>query len=217
MVVTKLSSQKRDSSRVNLYIDKNFFCGLSLDLIAKYNIYLGKELSDTELDIILKDELENRLLQRAMTYISRAIKTEFQVRRYLRDLIFKKKGIWFNDMEKEQSEQLTEKVILKLKEYKYIDDEEFAEQFILSRVKNKPRGKIVISSELQSKGVNKEIAISKVEELIEDEYDILKRVYKKKYNEERFSTDDRRKIDFLRRKGFSWDLIQKYIENEFAN
>jgi regulatory protein len=214
MKVTKLSSQKKDSSRVNVYIDEEFFCGLSLDLVAKFNLYDDKEVDVKELDEILFEELKARFSQRALSYVSKTLKTEFQLRRYLKTLSFKKKGSWYNDIDKAKLEEIFNEAIKKLDEYGYINDEEFAEQFILSRIKNRPRGKMVLVSELMSKGVDKELARKKVEELVEDEYEVLERTYRKKFNEEKITIRDRKKIDYLKRKGFSWDLIKKLIDNE---
>jgi len=216
MKVTKLVSQKRDPDRVNMYIDEEFFCGISLDGIAKFNIYLGKELEESDLEEILFEELKNRFFQRAIDYISRAIKTEVQLKRYLRELSFKKKGKWFTDVSKESLEEIINDTAERLKEYNYLNDEVFAEEFLQSRMKNRPRGKSVLLSELISKGVNAELAKEKVEELVEDEYAILKRIYEKKYGDENMSIQDSKKIDFLRRKGFSWDLINEFLNNEFT-
>ena len=216
MKVTKLVSQKRDPDRVNMYIDEEFYCGISLDGIAKFNIYLGKELEESDLEEILFEELKNRFFQRAINYISRAIKTEVQLKRYLRELSFKKKGKWFTDVSKESLEEIINDTAERLKEYNYLNDEVFAEEFLQSRMKNRPRGKSVLLSELISKGVNAELAKEKVEELVEDEYAILKRIYEKKYGDENMSIQDSKKIDFLRRKGFSWDLINEFLNNEFT-
>jgi regulatory protein len=216
MKVTKLVSQKRDPDRVNMYIDEEFFCGISLDGIAKFNIYLGKELEESDLEEILFEELKNRFFQRAINYISRAIKTEVQLKRYLKELSFKKKGKWFTDISKESLEEIINDTAERLKEYNYLNDEVFAEEFLQSRMKNRPRGKSVLLSELISKGVNAELAKEKVEELVEDEYAILKRIYEKKYGDENMSIQDSKKIDFLRRKGFSWDLINEFLNNEFT-
>jgi len=214
MKVTQLSSQKKDSSRVNLYVDGDFFCGLSLDAVAKFGIYQGREIEEKELAEILVDELKNRFSQRAMSYISRAIKTEYQMRRYLKTLSIKKKGTWYKEIEEDQLEDIIEEIITKLKEYDYLDDEEFAFQFITSRIRTKPRGKQVLVSELMSKGVNKDLAKEKVDELVADEYDVLRRVYEKKYKGDKITIRDNKKIDFLKRKGFNWDLIKQLIEDE---
>lgn len=214
MKVTQLSSQKRDPSRVNLYIDEEFFCGLSLDSVAKFELYSGREIDDKELAEILVDELKSRFAQRAMSYISRAIKTEYQMRRYLKTLSIKKKGTWYKDIEDDQLEEIFNEIITKLKGYGYLDDEEFASQFINSRIRSKPRGKRVLVSELMSKGIDKELAKRKVDELVDDEYDVLKRVYEKKYKGDKITIRDNKKIDFLKRKGFDWDLIKQLIEDE---
>jgi regulatory protein len=214
MKVTQLTSQKRDTSRANMYIDEEFFCGVSLNTLAKFNIYVGKEVEEKLLDEILVNELYNRFSDRAMSYISRSVKTEYQLRRYLKDLSFKKKDVWYSDIQKEKLEKIFNDVIKKLKEYGYVDDATFAEQFILSRIKNRPRGKSILISELISKGVSKDISVQKVNELVEDEFSVLVDTYRKKYKEEKITMQDRKKIDFLRRKGFNWELIEKYINNE---
>ena len=214
MKITELSVQKRDSSRCNISVDGKFYCGVSVDIIAQFNLYQGRDTDEKELKKILDSELEIRFFNRALTYLARSPRSEYQIRTYLRNLAYKKKGQWYEDIEKEQLEKIFEKGISKLKEYKYIDDTEYAQAFVTSRLRNKPRGKNVLVSELQSKGVDKEIALNVVSELVQDEFDILKRIYIKKYGEEKLDIKDRKKIDFLRRKGFNWDLIQKYMKDE---
>lgn len=214
MKVTKLVSQKRDPSRVNVYIDGEFSFGISLDSLAKYNIYVGMELEDDFLSKVFLHELKKRFLQRSSEYISRSPRTELQLSRYIKNLIMKKKGVWYSELPKEEEEKILEHVISKLKKYGYIDDSHFAEQFIQSRLKSRPRGSGVIMSELISKGVSRDIAEDKVKELVQDEYALLCRVYEKKYKDQKITSMDNKKISYLFRKGFSWDLIEKLINNE---
>lgn len=217
MIVTLLESQKKDPSRVNLYIDGEFNCGISVNTIAKYSLYVGKEITQETLDELFFSELESRFFDRAMGFLDRSPKTERQVRIYLKDLSFKKRGSWFDSLNTEMLSKIIEKVIGKLNEYQYIDDERFAELFVTSRMKNKPRGKDVLLMELLSKGVAKETAQKVLALLIEDEASLLKQTYQKKYKEEKITMNDRKKIDFLRRKGFNWDLIEQFINNESGN
>ncbi len=214
MIVTLLESQKKDPSRVNLYINGEFNCGISVNTIAKYSLYVGKEITQETLDELFFSELESRFFDRAMGFLDRAPKTERQVRIYLKDLSFKKRGSWFDSLNTEMLSKIIEKVIEKLNEYQYIDDERFAELFVTSRMKNKPRGKDVLLMELISKGVAKDTAQKVLTLLVEDEASLLKQTYQKKYKEEKITMNDRKKIDFLRRKGFNWDLIEQFINNE---
>lgn len=214
MKVTQLVAQERNTERVSLFLDGKFACGLSLNTVAKYSIYIGQEIGEEEYVNILYDDLGQRLFNRAVDYLSSSVKTAKQIRTYLTNLLFKKKGSWYEELEKERREQLVEDTMQKLEKYSYLNDNEFAEAFIQSRIKNKPRGKNILLAELLSKGVSKEIAQEKLDELVDDEYAMLKRVYEKKYKEEEFGIRDRKKIDFLLRKGFSWDLIETLINEK---
>jgi regulatory protein len=214
MIVTLLESQKKDPSRVNLYIDGEFNCGISVNTIAKYSLYVGKEITQEVLDELFFSELETRFFDRAMGFLDRSPKTERQIRIYLKELSFKKRGSWFDSLNAEMLSKIVEKVIEKLVEYQYIDDERFAELFVSSRIKNKPRGKDVLLMELLSKGVAKDTARKVINLLVEDEASLIKQTYQKKYKEEKITMNDRKKIDFLRRKGFNWDLIEQFINNE---
>lgn len=214
MLITDVQPQKKDPSRYSIYIEKKFYCGASADTVAKFNLYTGKEITEKELEEFLDSELQSRFFIRTLGYLARAPKTEYQIRTYMKELIYKKKGKWFEEISKEKQEEIFEHVISKLKEYKYLNDEAFAEVFVSSRIKNKPRGKKVLISELISKGVSKDIALDIVNKLVENESDMLKRIYTKKYGEEQFTIKEKKKIAFLLRKGFQWNLIQEYIQND---
>ncbi len=215
MKISALSSQKKDSNRVSMFLDGEFACGLSLNSVAKYNLFVGKEIDAQEYEDILHTDLQERLFNRAINYLNRSIRSKSQIQTYLKSLLIKKKGKWFSILDTDQEIKIVEEVLCKLEEYSYINDREYAEQFILSRIKNKPRGKRVLLSELISKGVSKELAQEKLDELVGDEYGMLKQTYEKRFKDEILQKDDRKKIDFLLRKGFNWDLIERFINNEF--
>lgn len=209
MRVTKIEYQKKDPSRVNLYIDEEFFCGISLDTLASEALYEGLEIDDVVLNRLLQRDLKSRFLTRVTDYLSHGPKTEFQIYRYLKDLKFKKKDKWFNEDIDIEWDMFFNEIVKKLKEYKYIDDESYARSFIQSRMRNKPRGKTVLIGELMSKGVSKDIAEMVCNEEILDEFELLKNTFEKKYRGKRFDIRDRKMVGFLQRKGFNWDLIER--------
>ena len=214
MRVSKIEYQKRDPNRVNLYIDEEFFCGISLDTLASENLYEGLEITQEVLDRIVQRDLRSRFLTRVTEYLSHSPKTEFQVYRYLKNLKFKKKNIWFKEEIYLDWDTLFDEIVGKLKEYKYIDDESFARSFVSSRLRNKPRGKSVLISELISKGVSKDIAEMVCNEDIPDELEVLKNTFEKKYRDKKFDIKDSKMVGFLQRKGFNWDLIQQFSQND---
>jgi len=214
MRVTKIEYQKRDPNRVNIYIDESFFCGISLDTLASENLYEGLEIDDSVIESILQKDLRSRFLTRVMEYISRSPKTEFQIKRYLRELKFKKRDIWFKGDILIDWDEFFNEILKKLKEYKYIDDESFARSFVLSRLRNRPRGKSVLISELISKGVSKDVAQRVCEEEVEDEIETLRKAFEKKYRGKKFDINDQKMIGYLLRKGFNWDLIEQFKQDE---
>jgi len=216
VTITKLEQQKKDISRFNLYVDDQFLVGISSNTLAKFNLYKGKELEQKALEEILNQELKQRFLDRAVNYLARAPKTKFQLTRYLRDLQYKKKGQWFDEDANIDFEKIFNEIVEHLEELKLLDDEKYSTLFVESRIRNRPRGKFVLVSELISKGVEKEIAKKVCEELIEDEYDILKKTFQKRYKDESLDLSERKKVAYLQRKGFSYDLIKKFANSEFT-
>ncbi len=214
MRVTKIEYQKRDPNRVNIYIDEQFFCGISLDTLAKENLYEGLNVDEHTLERIVQTDLMSRFLTRVTEYLSHSPKTEFQVLRYLRNLKFKKKDIWFKQDINLEWDIFFEEIVSKLKKYKYIDDENFARMFVQSRLRSKPRGKSVLIGELLSKGVSREIADTVCEQEVVDELDILRNSFEKRYRGRVFDIKDQKMVNFLLRKGFSWDLIEQYSKDE---
>ena len=214
MIVSKIEYQKRDPNRVNLYIDGDFFCGISLDTLASENLYEGLDISEEVLDRLLQRDLKSRFLTRVSEYLSHSPKTEFQVYRYLKNLKFKKKNNWFKEDINIDWEKFFDEIVGKLREYKYIDDENFARSFVQSRMRNKPRGRSVLIGELMAKGVSKEIAETVCGEEIVDELELLKSTFEKKYRGKNFDIKDSKMVSFLQRKGFSWDLIERFNRDD---
>jgi regulatory protein len=112
------------------------------------------------------------------------------------------------------NEAIVDAVIDKLKEYKYLDDEQFAHDLALSKLRQRPQGKYRLKQAMSRKKLDRETldqAISDAFEtlpeadLIDDA--IAKRLRLKGTPETR---DDLKKFyDFLLRRGFGYDLIRK--------
>ncbi|HVX92701.1 MAG TPA: RecX family transcriptional regulator [Candidatus Dojkabacteria bacterium] len=210
MLITNLEVQKKNTSRFSLFVDNNFVIGISAATIAQYNLYKGKTIEEDLLKEINHFELLNRFFDRTLGYISGMMKSEFSIRTYLKNLAYKKKGDWFSEDYFEQVEDIIEKVIEKLKKYNYINDKQYAQEFIQARLKYKPRSHMQLEQELYSKGISKDI----ISDLLKDysNSDTIYLVYKKKFGDTKIDKDDRKKIDFLARKGFNWDDISNLMK-----
>ncbi len=133
---------------------------------------------------------------RALDLISRRIRSEKEIR----DYGFKKK--W--------SENATEKVIERLYERGYLNDEKFAKSFVDARANLRNFSKRKMEIELIKKGIEKEI---REQILCEnenfDESESLKNMVAKKWN--RYE-NDQKLIAYLARQGFNFDDIKNAIK-----
>ncbi|MFT3742940.1 MAG: RecX family transcriptional regulator [Pyrinomonadaceae bacterium] len=123
---------------------------------------------------------------------------------------------------------IVDEVIEKLKGYKYLDDEQYARETALSKLRQKPQGK----RRLQQSMARKKLDRSTVDTAISDAFEampesdlidlaIAKRLKLKGFPDTRDET--KKFYDFLLRQGFGFDLIRekmsavdknRYSENE---
>ena len=120
---------------------------------------------------------------------------------------------------KQAEPQVIEKVISKLKEKRFINDEEFARQWIENRERFKPRSLRLIRLELRQKGIEGEILERVVRDLefnSESELEQAKRLVEKRIDKVRGLPKQEiyQKLGrFLASKGFNWDTIKKSIDD----
>jgi regulatory protein len=144
----------------------------------------------------------NILLQYALKLIARKRYTEQELNK---KLLAKKIG----------SKEDQDKVIKRLKELKYIDDNSFAKDYISTRTLINPRGERMLKMELRRKGVDKNVASNAVDKAEINEKELARRIIKKK--EKRYQGLDKYKrkekiMRFLASRGFKLDTIYKVLD-----
>ena len=189
MIVTDIKPQAKNTKRVNLYLNGKFYCGLELFTVMKHRVKIGNDYTEKEIIDIQIAEEEGVCFNYALNLLSKSVKTEKEIIAKL-----KKRGY---------VSEIIDKVIFKLKDYGYVNDEEFAEKYINSYSKNK--GKRLLKNELKLKGVSDAIIEDKflsVENELETAIKIAEKYVKNK------PTDIKTKqkcYKYLLSKGFSYD------------
>lgn len=202
MKITKLEVQKKNKNRVNLYLDEEFYCGLSLEAVVKYNLKVGQEIEEQKLEFLQTDSEREIAQNKAISYISKYQKTEKELKDYLI-----KKGF---------DEEIVLEVIKKLKEYSFVDDDIYAKNFIKS--KSKKSGKRKLSFELKKRGIDENLINENLEEYADDSETILPLCEKYLKNKPRDYKTKQKAYRFLSSRGFvSEDIISalnKYFKEE---
>ena len=120
---------------------------------------------------------------------------------------------------KEFTEEIIAEVVKELFEYKYLNDEEFAEAYINDRINFNPRGSFLIKKELREKGVAENIVDQKMKELFpeEKEMGLAKEAAEKKMKT--LNKDlDKNKIyqkvgSYLQAKGYASWIIREVLKD----
>ncbi len=202
--IKKAQRLKRKPSKVKVDFDEQKNT-ISFDTYATFGLYEGKELTEDELQEILHHDLHSDLQEKVVNYASYSPRTELQIRRYIRKRL--------KDYEID-AQKLEDEIIEKLKEFKYIDDIEYAKLFVRSRIKSRPKSRYFLFMELCEKGIEKALANEVLDSLMPDSFEMLKKVFEKKYKDDSISFEDKKKIAYLQRKGFGWDDISRLINEK---
>lgn len=150
------------------------------------------------------------LMNKAFFYLRFRARSVSEMRRYLlkKSQIFK-----FNNT-------IVDSVIAELIEEKYINDTEFAQEYIRSRSQINPKGNYAIVQELQQKGVNKTIIEAALKENTIDELTRARDVLKKKNNLLIHLTSEKRMqraLGYLQRRGFPYSVAKQAYDAYFDN
>lgn len=148
----------------------------------------------------------NKLYNNALKFLSFRSRSEKEVFDHL--------------IKKEDAVVVITQVITKLKEQKFLNDYEFAKQWIESRMRFRPRGSRLIKMELEQKGISKEIIeqIFNFQVPIFNEKEQIQKLIEKKI--EKYKGLSRQEVfqklgGFLARRGFDYDAIKASIDDIF--
>jgi regulatory protein len=202
-LITALEPQKRKKDRVNLYLDGEFVCGISVEAVLRYDLKVGNHLSLEVRDRIVEEESLEKHLNQAYRLLSYRPRTLREVRTYL-----SKKGA---------SDLLIEKVLAHLAEQELVDDQQFARWWIEQRLQFRPKGVIVLKSELLEKGIDRQVVD---EVLVDYEVEIdnpevienLAQKAVKHYHGLNKREKRHRLNQYLARRGFPFGLIRAAVD-----
>lgn len=200
MLITKIEKQKNNPKRYSVFLNHEFAFGIDeIDLLyfkLKENEHLEKE----KYQYILNNLLLNKAKNKALKYLGYKMRSEKQVREKL--------------LEDEFPEIIIKKVLLMLKKYNYIDDEEYAKAFIKDKMNIKGYGAFKISYELKMQGIPEDIFKKYLEDdgFVNEQEKAIALLEKKIRRIEKIDYKEKQKLyAYLARRGFSFDTINNAL------
>lgn len=207
--ITQISENKKNPNRVSIFADDEFLLSCHKELVYRKSLKKGDKVDPQLLLELAREDEYIKAKDTALRHIEMSIKTVKQVEDKLR--------------EKEYSEEIIEKVIGFLHEYRLLDDLKYAQTFLKEKLRS--RGIKKARFELLAKGISKdniELAMESVSTTSVEEDACLK-IAEKKYQQLKNREQDEYKLKnklytFLAGKGFEYELIsstlRKIMEND---
>ena len=162
-----------------------------------------KKIEDS--DRVVKDEVRAR--ERTMNRAIKLLAAKPRAVRELRERLLEK--LWTDAA-------IVDAVIEKLKEYKYLDDEQFARDLAVSKLRQRPQGKRRLQQTMSQKKLDKSVVDEAIAEAFEKlpEADLIDAAIEKRLRlkgKPETREDLKKFYDHLLRQGFSYDLIREKI------
>ena len=199
--ITAITPQVKNAKRCNIFLDGEFFCGLSLETVMKNRLKVGMTVDEKALEKMQLESEYSSAMDKALNYLSVAVKSEKQTRDYL-------KGKGYTPL-------VIDRVLEKTKEYGFVDDDYFARRYAETYADKK--GAFLIKRELKTKGIADDISEEVLEEM-GDQSEAAARIAEKYM---RGKEPDQKNLQKLYRhllsKGFSYDDAKSAVEKIRGN
>ncbi len=185
-------------TRYKVFIDGQFAFALYKGELSRYHIADGSEIDENVYQILYKDNVKRAKL-RAMHLLSDMGRTESQLRTKL--------------LQGGYPQKIVDEAITYVKSFGYINDREYARNFVESRKEKKSRKEIYAA--LCQKGLDSELIKEALNECYagEDSLQAIKALLRKKgYHPGNADLKENQKIiGYLVRKGFQYEDIRKVV------
>ena len=192
--ITKIETQK-NKTRVNIFVDDSFFCGLNKETAVAFRLKEGMEIEENKLKHAIFESEVKSAFEKGLDILGRRMHSKSEISNKLA-----LKGF---------SKEVVGEVIKRLEEYHYVDDRLFAKQFAQE---NSLLSKKMLSQKLFQKGISRDIIFEIIEDKTpDDEFEQCMRQANKYLRSKQLKTrEDVAKLQMsLARKGFEFEIIKK--------
>lgn len=230
--VTDIRQALKNENRVNIYIEGEFEFSLDISQVVDFGVKIGKVFTAKEIAEMKNASEFGKLYQSTLEWFLLRPHSEKELRDHLKEKQFKrtlenrkrelnkeklKKDPELKKRQKElkiRTKTLPEitgenikKVIARLKERGYVDDEKFAKFFVENKNQKKGISRRRLELELKNKGISAEIIEKVFSENPREEAEEIKKIIAKK----RKKYTDQKLVSYLVRQGFDYQLSQSLV------
>lgn len=142
--IAKISVQRKNKERYNIYFEQKgegeYAFSVDAHTLTQFRLTKGLELSDFDIQDIQYQDGVRRAIHHAISFLSIRMRTEKEVRTYLK--------------QKDYSEEVIQEAITYCLQQKYINERDFAFAFVRTDVATKDWGPGAVRRRLYEKGIS---------------------------------------------------------------
>lgn len=146
--ITRITTQKKHKHRYNIFLDYNgqeeYGFSMDEDMLIKHRLQKGMELDEAMITTLKKQDDLHKSYTLAINYLSYRMRTKKEIYDYL--------------VKKEVDEEQISTIMEHLEQEKLVNDQQFAENFVQTRIHTTSKGPRMVEQELKEKGVNTTVA-----------------------------------------------------------
>jgi regulatory protein len=203
MIITSIERQQRRPKRYNIYIDEEYAFSVHEDVLIRHSLSKGMDLEREDIAELLHQEEDNKAYHSALHYLKFRSRSEKEMVQQL-----KRKGF---------SDPIISSVVEKLKEQKYINDQQFAKQWTSFRMLEQSKGRRYVQGELKEKGIDDSL-IEQALSQIDDDAEKSKAMKLAEKRWQRYKNDawpdlQRKLGQYLLRQGFTGEVVYPVLND----
>lgn len=188
----------------DVFLDNELFMTCNIDIVTKHRLKVDRLVDEEEQNVLVEENDLKRAFNDALRHLSYKRRTKAEIQSQL-------KGF---------EERIVSATIDRLLDYRLIDDGEYGKDYVISRG-SQLKGRRLIERSLVAKGLENEVIAASLKELSEE--DELKNAEKIAHSF--FMSKQNLPINQIKQKlsqkliakGYSWDIIERTIENLVRN
>ncbi|MFD1360720.1 recombination regulator RecX [Lentibacillus salinarum] len=142
--ISRITTQKKHNDRYNIFLDdgKGERYGFSVDeaVLIEYRLRKQMDLDEATIDALIRQDTRHKNYTLAINFLSYRMRTKKEINDYL--------------VQKEVDEEQITHIMNKLSTEGLIDDRQFADTFVRTRLNTSSKGPKLVEQELRQKGVD---------------------------------------------------------------
>ncbi len=214
MKITAITAQARNPDRVNISIDGAYRFSLDIFQVTELGVRVGKEYTEGEVAELAEESTYSKLYTKSLEYSMLRPHSAREMRDYLwrktRPAKYKTRAGEIKEREG-VDETIAARVLARLTEKGYIDDEKFARWWVENRQVAKGTSQRKLKAELAAKGIAPAIIEATFMETGRNDQDELAKIIAKK---RRRYPDEQKFLQYLARQGFRFEDIKEALSKQ---